>query len=164
MPRVAESSLQALAASSERTEKATRQALELALARLRHGNPKVVQKGAAVTPTSVAREAGVRRETLYRFHQPVLDQIHEFNSKGPREEVRRLRTELAAQRATVKELRRLAENAQKAEEGLARVNHRLTARVAELEQLLRVRDETIRDLRQGSNTPSRVVAIDRRRP
>ena len=58
MPKPSEESLAALTENSERSHKATRQALELAFARLRNGNPRVMPKGTPVTPTAVAKEAG----------------------------------------------------------------------------------------------------------
>lgn len=165
MARTAKASLDALTESSERSQKATREALELAFARLRHGNPRTVPKGTSVTPTSVAKEAGVRRETLYRFHEPVLTQIRTHNDQQPREQLRQNRSELTKARANAKDLRKLAEDAQKAEEALARINHRLAARIQELEQLLRLRDQTIADLRDQTTTttPGKVVQIKPRR-
>lgn len=147
MARVVKASIDALTEHSERSQKTTRNALELAFARLRHGNPKIVAKGTAITPTSVAKEAGIRRETLYRFHEPVLTQIRTHSNLLPRDLLRQSRAEVAKQKASSKELRQLADDAQKAEEALARINHRLTARIQDLEKLLHLRDQTIADLR-----------------
>lgn len=165
MAQVAKTSLEALVASSQRSHQTTRDALELAFARLRHGNPKVVTKGTSVTPTSVAKEAGVSRETLYRFHEPVLTQIRIHNDQQPREQLRQSRAELIKAKATAKELRKLVEDAQLAEEALARINHRMAARIQELEQLLHVRDQIISSLREAnaSGMSSQVVQIKPRR-
>lgn len=143
----------------------TRNALYLAFARLRHGNPKIVPKGTRITPTSVAAEAGVRRETLYKFHDPVLTEIQKHIRKEPQDKVRKLREEAAELKASTKELRAIAEDAQKSEAALARINHRLAARVKELEQLLLIRDRTISDLRSLKNSlPSEnVVTMPTRR-
>jgi len=151
-------------ATGEAGAKGTRVALELAFARLRNGNTKVVSKGTRITPTSVAAEAGVRRETLYKFHDPVLTAIKKHVRKEPQDKVRELRREAEQLRASAKELRTIAEDAQKAEEALARINHRLTARVHELEQLLRIRDRTIGELRALQFPPSseNVVPLVRR--
>lgn len=164
MAGVAKASLDALAESSERSQKATRAALELAFARLRHGNPRVVPKGTSITPTAVAKEAGVRRETLYRFHEPVLTQIRTHNDKQPRDQLRHQRSELKNALAAAKELRKLAEDAQRAEEALARINHRLAGRVAELERLLKLRDEALDELRiEGKTARGNVLPLKPRK-
>jgi len=150
--------LAALTENSERSHKATRQALELAFARLRNGNPRVMPKGTPVTPTAVAKEAGIRRETLYRFHEPVLTGIRSHNSKQPRDQLREQRLELKKALAAAKEFRELAEEAQRTEEALARINHRLAARVTELERLLELRDNVIGELRLAMPaSPDRIV-------
>lgn len=87
------------------THAKTRQELELALARLRNGNPRKVPKGTAINAMSVAREAGVDRTTLYRFHEPVLTQIRKMADKEPRQQLEAKRTELAAAREKAKEYR-----------------------------------------------------------
>lgn len=159
MAKVSKNSLAALTSSSERTHKATREALELAFARLRHGNPKVVSKGCAITPTAVAREAGVRRETLYRFHEPVLTQIRTHGRKQPMDRLRQSQVELGQEKASSQALRVLVEQAQQAEEALARINHRLTAQLAEMEQKLLLREQTIRELRDQIASYSKVRAL-----
>lgn len=153
-------SLDALAVNSHKSVKETRSKLELAFARLRHGNPKAVAKGTPITPTSVAEEAGVRRETLYRFHEPVLTQIRKYNDQEPNDKLRKTRTDLIKEQATAKELRQLAEAAQEAEKALARINHRLAARIAELEQQLSLREQTIGHLRASRSTGLRVLSMD----
>lgn len=155
----------ALAKNSARSHKETRQALELAFARLRNGNPRLVPKGTSVTPTAVAKEAGIRRETLYRFHEPVLAQIRTHTNRQPRQQLREQRSELRNAQAASKELRELVEEAQRNEEALARINHRLAARVSELERVIELRDKTIDDLRRALSASSdrKVVPLNSRK-
>lgn len=154
MPKVAKASLVPLSRSSQASAKKTREALELAFARLRNGNPRVVKKGTPVSPTSVAEEAGVRRETLYRSHEPVLTSIKKYTQKGPIEQLRQRREELREALEAARDLRELLERAQKAEEALARVNHRLTARISALEQDLALRDALIARLHEAQGASS----------
>ncbi len=95
----------------------------------------------------------------------MLTQIRIHNDQQPREQLRQSRAELIKAKATAKELRKLVEDAQKAEEALARINHRMAARIQELEQLLHVRDQIISSLREAntSEVSSQVVQIKPRR-
>lgn len=56
---------------------ATHNALVDAYSRLTRGEPIIVKKSAIITPSSVAREAGVDRGVLYGHHRDILEKIHQ---------------------------------------------------------------------------------------
>jgi serine phosphatase RsbU (regulator of sigma subunit) len=134
--------------------KDTRHKLELAVRRLVDGNPIVVPKGSKLTAASVSKEAGVDRVTLYRFHEPVLTEIRKINDTTPRALLKENRSELHKTATQLGELRRLVEEAQEKVAALARENYRQDARNAELEGLLRIRDETIAEYQKALNSRS----------
>lgn len=150
---ITEETRQALAFKQRQSVKGTREKLELALRRLVNGNPKIVKKETKVSAAAVAKEAGVDRVTLYRFHRPVLDEIQKINDSGPKSQLKETRSELAGTEAKLKEYRKLVEEAQAEVTALARINYGLDARVAELENLLRIRDERIEELLKSSIRP-----------
>jgi len=151
MSVIAEATQKALAAQKRQSVKNTRLKLELALHRLAHGTPHVVKKGTKISASSVAKEAGVDRATLYRFHEPVLSAIRSINDSAPKALLKESRSELAQTNTKMKEYRRLVEDAQEEVTALARINYRLEARISELEELIRVRDERITDLQKQLN-------------
>lgn len=138
----------ALAAQKRRSVRETRTKLELAIKRLTNGNSNSVKKGAKITATSVAKEAGVDRVTLYRFHEPVLVEIRKINDTTPKILLKESRSELAQSAAKQREYRKLAEDAQEEVAALARINYRLDAHIAELEEMIRVRDGVIAELQK----------------
>lgn len=148
---ITEATQEALAAQKRQSVKATREKLELAVRRLVNGNPRVVKKGTKITAASVAKEAGVDRVTLYRFHEPVLVEIRKINDTAPKALLKESRSELAQFAAKLKEYRGLVEEAQEEVAALARINYRLDARIAELEELIRVRDGVIAGLKKELN-------------
>lgn len=153
---------EALRSYRDATHAKTRQELELALARLRNGNPRRVKKGIRVTPMSVAQEAGIDRSTLYRFHEPVLSQIRKLNEKEPRQQLQTKRTELSEVLTRVKEYRVMLENYQGEMKAWARQNYALSHRVRELEDLLRIRDGVIAQLKQQASISPKVVRIQKK--
>ncbi len=148
---IPEATQEALAAQKRHSVKDTREKLELAVRRLVNGNPRIVKKGTRITAASVAKEAGVDRVTLYRFHEPVLVEIRKINDTAPKALLKESRSELAQSAAKQKEYRRLVEEAQEEVAALARINYRLDARIAELEDLIRVRDGIIAGLQKELN-------------
>lgn len=150
----AERSLEALTTHAKGSVKETRQKLELALRRIVNGNPKVVPKGTKLTAASVSKEAGVDRVTLYRFHEPVLNEIRQINDTTPKALLRENRSELHRTNNQLREMRKLVEEAQEKVAALARENYRLDARNAELEGLLRIRDELIAEYQKTLNARS----------
>lgn len=142
----------ALAAHARRSMRETRHKLDLAVRRLAHGNPRVVPKGTRLSAASVAKEAGVDRATLYRFHEPVLAEIRRVNETTPKQKLRASRVQTREADARLKEYRALLEQAQSDVATLARVNYRLQVHVEELETSLRVRDDRIAVLQRQINT------------
>ncbi len=147
----AERSLEALAIHAKGSVKETRQKLEFAVRRIVNGNPKVVPKGTKLSAASVSKEAGVDRVTLYRFHEPVLTEIRQINDTTPKALLKENRSELHKTNTQLRESRKLVEEAQEKVAALARENYRLDARIAELEGLLRIRDETIAEYQKTLN-------------
>jgi chromosome segregation ATPase len=152
---VADPGSQALAAYARRSMRDTRHKLDLAVRRLVHGNPRVVPKGTTLSAASVAKEAGVDRATLYRFHEPILAEIRRVNEAAPRDKLRASRAQNREADTRLKEYRKLLEQAQSEVAALARINYRLQTRVEELETSLRVRDERLATLQRQLNTPSK---------
>ncbi len=148
---ISEATQEALAAQKRGSVKETREKLELALRRLDNGNPRVVKKGTRISAASVAKEAGVDRVTLYRFHEPVLVEIRKINDTAPKALLKESRSEVAQADSKMKEYRKLVEEAQEDVAALARINYRLDARISELEELIRVRDGVIKSLKEQIN-------------
>ncbi|MBI8451145.1 hypothetical protein JEZ57_30325, partial [Pseudomonas aeruginosa] len=89
---------EALRAHKEASQRQTRQELELALARLRNGNPRRVKRGTLVSAAAVAAEAGIDRSTLYRFHEPILTAIRKFNESTSKQQLETKQGELGEAR------------------------------------------------------------------
>lgn len=136
----------ALRAHKEASQRQTRQELELALARLRNGNPHRVKRGTAISATTVATEAGIDRSTLYRFHEPILTAIRKFNETTPKQQLEAKQGELGEARAKAREYREALQMARKEMTAWARQNYMLTHRVRELESTIQQRDKFIADL------------------
>ncbi|EIU5250134.1 TPA: hypothetical protein NH808_000100 [Pseudomonas aeruginosa] len=137
---------EALRAHKEALQRQTRQELELALARLRNGNPRRVKRGTLVSAAAVAAEAGIDRSTLYRFHEPILTAIRKFNETTSKQRLEAKQGELGEARAKAREYREALEAARDEITAWARQNYALTHRVQELEAILRQRDKLIADL------------------
>lgn len=161
---ISEATQEALVAQKRQSVKDTRHKLELAVRRLVNGNPRVVKKGTKVSAASVAKEAGIDRVTLYRFHEPVLVEIRKINDSTPKAQLKESRSELSTTNSKLKEYRRLVEEAQEEVAALARINYRLDARIAELEALIRIRDERITEFQKQLNergSRAKVVSVKR---
>lgn len=152
MNELPEAAQKALAAQKRQSVKDTRNKLELAVRRLANGNPRSVKKGTKISATSVAKEAGVDRVTLYRFHEPVLVEIRKINDTAPKALLKESRSDLGESVAKLKEYRKLVEEAQAEVAALARINYRLDTRIAELEGLIGIRDKLIADLQKQMNS------------
>ncbi len=141
------------------SQRQTRQELELALARLRNGNPKRVKRGTPITATSVAQEADVNRTTLYRYHQPVLNEIQKHNDATPKQKLEAKRGELADAQAKAREYRLMAEDLQTEMNAWARQNYALAHRVQELDALIRERDKLIAEQQGKLREAGKVVTL-----
>lgn len=130
--------------------KKTRMELELAVRRIVNGNPQRVKKGTPLSPSSVAKEAGVERSTLYRYHEPVVTDIRRINDTTPQQKLREKHSELADAKAKAKEYREMLEEEQANLAQMARQNYALNIRIKELEGIVRDRDALIAALQNGS--------------
>lgn len=137
---------EALRAHKEASQRQTRQELELALARLRNGNPRRVKRGTLVSAAAVAAEAGIDRSTLYRFHEPILTAIRKFNETTSKQRLEAKQGELGEARAKACEYREALEAARDEITAWARQNYVLTHRIRELEATIQQRDKLIADL------------------
>ena len=149
----------ALRAHKTASQQKTRHALELALARLRNGKPKLVKPGTPITAASVSDEAGVNRSTLYRFHEPILVEIRKLTDATPKKKLQDKQGELANAQAKAKEYRKMAESAQEEITDWARQNYALTHRVQELEHMIHARDSIIEDLKIRLKNAEKVVPL-----
>lgn len=159
MRREANGNPEALRAHKETSLRQTRHELELALARLRNGNPKRVKKGTLISVAAVAEEAGISRTTLYRFHKSVLAEIYQINEATPKVKLQVKCGELAETQAKAKEYREALIEARDEMTNWARQNYVLTHRVEELEEELRQREKTIADLQTRLQEAGKVVAL-----
>lgn len=149
----------ALRAHKDASQKQTRKALELALSRLRNGNPKRVKRGTAITASAVAEEAGIDRSTLYRFHEPILSDIRKLNETTQKKQLEGKQTELSTAIDKLRECRSLLEGKQAEINAWARQNYALSHRLQELEGMLTERDNTIADLQVRLNAASKLVML-----
>ena len=129
--------------------------LQSAILRIVNGRPRRVPKGSKLTANNVAKEAGVDRSTIYKFHSSILSEIQTRNNATPKAVLKEKRTELARARHRVKEYRQMTEEAQADKEKLLQVNYRLNQRIKDLEKLLVQRDTVIKELQKDLNIKSR---------
>ncbi|CAD6559290.1 TetR family transcriptional regulator [Paraburkholderia sabiae] len=150
MRKISSAAREALSAQKETSTKETRKRLDQAMKRLVAGTPQALPAGSRLTASNVAKEAGVDRATLYRFHRPILDAIRQAETNSAATPRKQRRT-LSETEAKLKEYRTLVEEAQGQVAALARINYRLDASIHELEELIRVRDQVISDLQMQLN-------------
>jgi hypothetical protein len=150
---------EALRAHKEASQRQTRQELEFALARLKNGNPRRVKRGAAISATTVAREAGIDRSTLYRFHEPILTTIRKHNDAAPKQQLEAKQGELREARSKARKYREALEAARDEMTAWARQNYALAHRVQELEAFLRQREKLIADLQARSAETGRSSSL-----
>lgn len=146
-----------------RSVKATREQLELALARILEGKPKRVKPGTAASALSVAKEAQVDRSTLYRYHADFLDKVKRATNSTADQRLESKRGELSRLQAKAREYKNIADDLQAELEAVARSNYALSHRMHELEELLRQRDAVIADLQQRIRENGHVVRMTRAR-
>jgi chromosome segregation ATPase len=148
-----------LKAHQEESQRQTRRDLELALARLRNGNPRRAKRGASITASSVAKEAGIERSTLYRYHEPILTEIRKLNDATPTKQLKIKRGELAEALSRTQEYREALEEARVEMTEWAKQNYALSHRVQELEESLLRRDAMISDLQKKLGTTEKIVPL-----
>lgn len=148
------SGLTALIDQKHKSAEKTRAKLDVALTNLiREGTSGTKKKKISVT--EIAKVAGVDRATLYRFHQPVLTRMREFNTSSVYQE-NQLNRKLTVP-VSVQDYRAATEEAQREVTALARINYRLDARVSELEAELASRDARISQLQKQLNSKPSMV-------
>ncbi len=154
MTKTANSAGRALVIRAKKSLSETREILKEAMDRILRDEPEIVARGTRLTPASVAKEAGIERSTLYRFHQPIIDEIRQQKAEATATQLRVARGQSQKTEARLKEYRLLVEQAQQEVALLAKINYRLQARIDELEANLRVRDERILVMQRELNSPS----------
>lgn len=147
----------ALRAHKVASLKKTRQELELAVRRIVNGNPKMIKKGTILSAASVAKEAGVERSTLYRYHEPVLTDIRRINDATPQKKLKEKHSELADAKGRSKEYREMLEDEQANLAQMARQNYALNQRIKELEAIARTHTQLIEELQRPSGNVSSIV-------
>lgn len=102
---------------------------------------KKQKPGTRINPATVAREAGLDRATIYRYHTPILLAIRAL--KATEVEQAGQRSEQAGSA-----LRRLAQEAQADVAALARINYRISAEQSELKKLVGLKEQRIVELEE----------------
>ena len=133
--------------------------LQSAILRIVNGRPRRVPKGSRLTVNNVAKEAGVDRSTIYKYHATVLSDIHTRNNATPKAVLKEKRGELSRAQDRVKDYRRLTAEAQADKEKLLQVNYRLNRQIKYLEALLKQRDKVIKELQKDLNFKSRKKVV-----
>ena len=133
--------------------------LQSAISRILNGRPRRVPKGSKLTVNNVAKEAGVDRSTIYKFHSSILNEVQTRNNATPKEVLKEKRTELGQARERVKEYRQMTEAAQADKEKLLQVNYRLNQKLKDLEKLLTQRDKVIKELQKELNLKNRKTVV-----
>ena len=149
----------ALKEHKEASQKETRKALELALSRLRNGNPRKAKRGSVITPSTVAEEAGIDRSTLYRFHEPILSEIRKLNESSQKKRLEGKQSELSSALSKLREYRTLIETKESEIKIWANQNYSLSHRIQELENMLAERDRTVADLRLKLQEAGKLVTL-----
>jgi ACT domain-containing protein len=124
----------------------TYRGLQHAVLRIVNGGPKRVAKDSKLTISNVAKEAGVDRSTIYKYHPAILNEIHSRKNATPMVRLKDKNTELGRALDQVRQYRKTAEEARADIERFAQVNYRLNHRIKELEALLAQRDKVIKGL------------------
>jgi predicted transcriptional regulator len=137
--------------------------LQSAISRIVNGRPRRVPKGSKLTVNNVAKEAGVDRSTIYKFHSAILSDIQSRNSTTPKAVLKEKRSELAQATERVKGYRQMTQEAQADKEKLLQVNYRLNQRTKDLEKLLEQRDKVIKELQKKLNArdSGKVASLER---
>jgi len=156
---VAKGNSEALKAYQSESQADTRLELEKALARLRNGQPKRVPPNAKINASTLAKEAGVERSTIYRYHSTILNEVQRITHSAATTRLKEKHSEYAQAEAKTKEYRQMLEEAQIHKEALKRENYRLQHRIDELEAFLKQRDEVIGDLQRKINLDQTMVLL-----
>ena len=156
---VAKGNIKALKAYKSGSQAETRLELERALVRLRNGHTKRVPQNAKINASTLAKEAGVERSTIYRYHSAILNEVQRITNSASTTRLKEKQGELAQAIGKAKEYRQILEEAQVHKEALKRENYRLQHRIDELEAFLKQRDEVISELQRKTNSDQTVVPL-----
>jgi hypothetical protein len=137
----------------------TRDELNLALARLRNNNPRIVKRGTKITVTSVAQEAGVDPSTIYRFHESVRVEIRKASNAAAKKQPKENLDELQRMEQQAKEYRLTAEELQSQLHALAQQNYVLSQQLQEQKDFVTLRDKTIANLQERLKSAEKVVPL-----
>jgi len=156
---VAKGNSEALKAHKAESQADTRLELEKALARLRNGQPKRVPPNAKINASTLAKEAGVERSTIYRYHSTILNEVQRITHSAATTRLKEKHSAYAQAEAKTKEYRQILEKCQADKEILKQENYRLQHRIDELEAFLKQRDEIIGELQRKINPDQTVVFL-----
>ena len=137
----------------------THRGLQQAILRIVNGRPKRVVKGSKLTINNVAKEAGIDRSTIYKYHSAILNEIHSRKNATSTAMLKEKKSDLARASDQVRQYRKMTEEAQAEIESFAQVNYRLNHRIKELEALLTQRDKVINDLQKKLNSQQQAKLV-----
>lgn len=138
----------------------TRAALLEAIARLRSGDPQRVDRGTRITVSSVAREAGIHRTTLYNHHADIVAQIHGLLDDGGVQRPGPQHSALAEARRQHRALRAIIEQLQEDKQRLAQHNYALRRENEELKSQLTRKSHMPRELTRARNAADTVGSAE----
>lgn len=156
---VAKGNSEALIAYKSESQVGTRLELEKALARLRNGHTNKVPQNSKINASTLAKEAGVERSTIYRYHSAILNEVQRITNSAATTRLQEKHSELTQAEVKAKEYRQLLEESQADKEILKRENYRLQHRIDELEIILKQRNEIIDEFQQRVNTAQSVKLL-----
>ncbi len=148
---VAKGNSEALKAYKSESQAGTRLELEKALARLRNGHTKNVPQNSKINASTLAKEAGVERSTIYRYHSAILNEVHRITNSAATTRLQEKHSELIQAEVKAKEYRQLLEKYQADKEILKQENYRLQHRIDELEIILKQRNEIMDEFHKKVN-------------
>jgi len=123
-----------------------------AIARIQEGTSQLLPPGTRLTVSTLAKEAGINRATIYKYHPDIIARIELLNKFDSKQQLKEKRSELSKARDSAKVYRKLLGQAQKDKEHLVRINYQLTHQLEELERRLGQRDEVIAALKRQLNS------------
>lgn len=151
--------LEGLMRHHEQSHQKTREELNLALARLRNNNPRIVKRGTKISVTSIAKEAGVDPSTIYRFHESVRVEIRKASNAAAKKRPKADQDELQKAEQKAKEYRLTAEELDSQLRALAQQNYTLSLQLQEQKDFVSLRDKTISNLQERLKSAEKVVPL-----
>lgn len=143
----------------EQSHQKTRDELNLALARLRNNNPRIVKCGTKISVASVAKEAGVDPSTIYRFHESVRVEIRKASNAAAKKQPKTDQDEWKKAEQKTKKYRLAAEELESQLHALAQQNYMLSQQLQEQKDFVALRDKTISNLQERLKLAEKVVPL-----